>query len=317
LGAAICELTWREARNFQKEGGLRLAFGSGKYKFEVVEGWFKPPKGWNFGWIPAVACDLQGRVFVYSRSEHPLVILDPDGNFIDEWGIGILKDAHGIWIDAEGNVYCTDRNSHCVFKFNPKGELVMTLGTPGKPSERDGEPFNAPTDTVTVKPNDGNAPVAALFVSDGYRNFRVHKFTPDGQLIKSWGRQGSGPGEFNLPHCVRVDRYNRVWVCDRENRRIQIFDLEGNYLTEWRNLLRPNSLFFDPHDDVVYIAELEHRVSIWTLDCKLIASWGDGKPSEKAGEFLGGPHGIWVDAHGNLYVSEVLVNGRIQKFVRV
>jgi hypothetical protein len=102
LGAVICELTWHEARNFQKEGGLRLAFGSGKYKFEVVEGWFKPPKGWNFGWIPAVACDLQGRVFVYSRSEHPLVILDPDGNFIGEWGVGVLKDAHGIWIDADG-----------------------------------------------------------------------------------------------------------------------------------------------------------------------------------------------------------------------
>lgn len=136
-----------------------MAFGSDRYKFEVVEGWFKPPKGWHFGWIPAVACDFQGRVFVYSRSEHPLVILDSDGNFIDEWGVGILKDAHGIWIDAEGNVYCTERNNHCVFKFNPKGKLVMTLGTPGKPAEREGEPFNAPTDTVTVKPNNGNAPL--------------------------------------------------------------------------------------------------------------------------------------------------------------
>ncbi|MGQ9462098.1 MAG: hypothetical protein ACUVRR_03395, partial [Candidatus Fervidibacter sp.] len=103
----------------------------------------------------------------------------------------------------------------------------------------------------------------------------------------------------------------------RENRRVQIFDLDGNYISEWRGLLRPNSLFFDPQDDVVYIAELEHRVSIWTLDGELITSLGSGKSSDKPGEFLGGPHGIWVDAHGNLYVSEVLVPSRIQKFIRI
>lgn len=299
------------------KGVCLLPFGQGKYTYEVVEGWFKPPKDWAFGWIPAVACDSKGRVFVYSRSEHPLIILDRDGNFLEEWGKDILKDAHGIWIDPADNVYCTDRNSHCVFKFNPKGELVMTLGTPGKPSERDGEPFNQPTDAVTVKASDGSSLIAALLVSDGYGNSRVHKFTPEGRLIKSWGRQGSGQGEFNLPHCIRVDKYNRVWVCDRENNRIQIFDLDGNYLEERKGLIRPNAIFFDPNDDVVYVAELEHRLSIWTLDGELITSWGNGKPSEKPGEFLGGPHGIWVDKNGDLYVSEVLVSGRIQKFVRV
>ncbi len=292
-------------------------FGEGRFAFEVVPNWFKPPKGWVFGWIAAVACDARGRVFVYSRSEHPLVILDHDGNFLEEWGKEMLKDAHGLWIDAAGNVYCTERNRHCVFKFSPHGELLITLGTPDKPAEKDGEPFNKPTDAVTVGASDGSSPVQALFVSDGYGNARIHQFTPDGKLVKSWGRRGEGPGEFNLPHCVRVDRYQRIWVCDRENRRIQIFDMDGNYLTEWRGLLRPNALFFDPKDDVVYVAELEHRVSIWTLEGELIAQWGGGKPSEKPGEFLGGPHGIWVDERGDLYVSEVLVDGRIQKFVRV
>ncbi|MGQ9728892.1 MAG: peptidyl-alpha-hydroxyglycine alpha-amidating lyase family protein [Candidatus Fervidibacter sp.] len=294
-----------------------MVFGEGKYTFEVVERWFKPPKGWMFGWIPAVACNSKGQVFVYSRSEHPLIILSEDGEFLEEWGKDILKDAHGIWIDPTDHVYCTDRNTHCIFKFNPQGELVMTLGEPGKPAQQADAPFNKPTDAATVASDDGNAPVAALFVSDGYGNACVHKFTPDGRLIKSLGKPGIGIGEFNLPHCVRVDRYNRVWVCDRENRRVQIFDLDGNYISEWRGLLRPNSLFFDPQDDVVYIAELEHRVSIWTLDGELITSLGSGKSSDKPGEFLGGPHGIWVDAHGNLYVSEVLVPSRIQKFIRI
>lgn len=294
-----------------------MALGEGRYTYEVAVGWFKPPKGWTFGEIAAVACDRLGRIFAYSRSDHPLVILDPEGNFLEEWGKGILKDAHGIWIDPAGNVYCTDRNSHGVFQFTPQGKLVRTLGTPGKPATQSGKPFNKPTDAVTVPPADERNPISAILVSDGYGNDRIHKFTPEGQLIKSWGQRGSGRGDFHLPHCVRVDRYQRVWVCDRENRRIQIFDLDGNYLTEWRGLLRPNALFFDPHDDVVYVAELEHRVSIWTLDGELITCLGGGKPSEKPREFLGGPHGIWVDEQGNLYVSEVLVNERLQKFVRV
>ncbi len=287
-----------------------MAFGEGGYTYEVAEGWFKPPQGWRFGWIPAIACDSQDRVFVYSRSEHPLVIFDRDGNFIAEWGKEILKDAHGIWIDAEDNVYCTERNTHCVRKFNRHGALVMTLGTPGKPAERDGDPFNKPTDLAT-------ASTGELFVSDGYGNARVHKFTPDGRFIKSWGERGSGPGQFALSHCVRVDRYDRVWVCDRENRRLQIFGADGSYLTEWTGLLRPDTICFDPKDEVVYIAELEHQVSIWTLEGELIAKWGGGKPSEKPGEFLGGPHGIWVDSQGDLYVGEVQVEGRLQKFVRL
>jgi len=286
-----------------------MAFGAGRYTYEVAVGWGKLPEGWKWGWIPAVACDSQDRVFVYSRSEHPLVVFDREGNFLASWGEGILQDAHGIFIDAEDNVYCTERNTHCVRKFNKQGELVMTLGTPGKASERDGDPFNKPTDLA-------RASTGELFVSDGYGNARVHKYAPDGTLLKSWGERGSGPGQFALSHCVRVDRYDRVWVCDRENNRIQIFDPEGNFLTEWTGLLRPNTIYFDPHDEVVYIAELTQQVSLYTLNGELITRWGGARPSESPGEFLGGPHGIWMDSHGDLYVGEVLVEGRVQKFVR-
>lgn len=286
-----------------------MAFGSGRYTYELAVGWGKLPAGWKWGWIPAVACDSQDRVFVYSRSEHPLVVFDRDGNFLASWGEGILKDAHGIFIDAEDNVYCTERNTHCIRKFNKRGELVMTLGTPDQVAERDGEPFNKPTDLAM-------ASTGELFVSDGYGNARVHKYAPDGTLLKSWGERGSGPGQFALSHCVRVDKYDRVWVCDRENNRIQIFDTDGHFLTEWTDLLRPDTIYFDPNDDVVYIAELTHQVSIWTLDGDLITKWGGAQPSEKPGEFAAGPHGIWMDSHGDLYVGEVLMDGRLQKFVR-
>jgi streptogramin lyase len=203
-------------------------------------------------------------VYVYSRSQHPLVIFDREGGFLASWGDGILESAHGIYIDVDDNVYCTDHEAHCIYKFNPNGELVMTLGVPGQSGKTDGDPFNQPTDAAI-------ASTGELFVADGYGNARVHKFSPDGELLLSWGERGSGPGQFALPHCVRIDKHDRVWVCDRENNRVQTFDTDGRFLTGWTGLLRPDMVCFDPHDDVVYVAELTHQVSLFTLDGERIA----------------------------------------------
>jgi streptogramin lyase len=292
---------------------LTMTFGTGKYTYQAISGWGKPPEGWTWGWIPAVACDSQDRVYVYSRSENPLVVFDRDGNFLETWGDGILppKAAHGIYIDDDDNVYCIDNANHCVFKFNRDGELVMTLGTPGQRAEKDGEPFSGVTDLDV-------ASTGELFISDGYGNARVHKYSPDGELLLSWGERGDGPGQFALSHCVRIDKDDRVWICDRENNRLQIFDTDGNFLTEWTGLLRPNTIYFDPNDDVVYIAELTHQVSIYTLDRELITKWGGAESSEKPGEFRGGPHGLWMDSHGDLYMGEVElgIEGRMHKYVR-
>lgn len=276
--------------------------------FKAINNWGKLPDGWIWGWIPAVACDSRDRVYIFSRSEHHLVVFDHEGNFLDSWGEGVLRDAHGIYIDSEDNVYCTENSNHCIYKFNCRGDLVMTFGTPGRSAEKDGDPFNQPTDVAIASTGD-------LFVSDGYRNARIHKFSQDGKLLLSWGERGTGLGQFTLPHCVRVDRHDRVWVCDRENNRIQIFDLNGKFLTERTGLKRPATIFFDPKEDAVYIAELDYQVSIYTLDWELITQWG-GSPSDKPGEFLGCPHGIWMDSRGALYVSEVGVGGRLQKLVR-
>jgi sugar lactone lactonase YvrE len=185
----------------------------------------------------------------------------------------------------------------------------MTLGTPGQAGANDGDPFRKPTDVGIASNGD-------LFVSDGYENARVHKYSPDGKLLLSWGEWGDGHGQFGLSHCVRVDRFDRVWVCDRSNRRIQIFDLNGQYLSEWMGLAQPDTIFFDPDEDVVYIAELDQQVSIYTLDGRLLTQWGGQRKSDLPGEFRACPHGIWRDSHGDLYVGEVQTDARLQKFIR-
>jgi DNA-binding beta-propeller fold protein YncE len=284
-----------------------MPFGGSGYSYEVVEGWGQLPAGWTFGWIPAVAVDSQDRVYVYSRSEHPMVIFDREGRFLGSWGEEILKDAHGLFIDASDTFWCVERNTHCVHKLTADGKLLMTLGTPGQPGE-EGRPFRLPTDIAFSSSGE-------IFITDGYGNSRIHKYSPDGELLKSWGRPGSGPGEFNLPHGIRVDRQDRLLVCDRENNRIQIFNTDGEYLTEWGGFLQPDFIYIGP-DDTLYVSELRQRVSILTPDGERITDWGGGKSSARPGEFLACPHGIWCDSRGDLYVGEVQTDGRLQKFAR-
>ena len=284
-----------------------MVFGQGTHQYTVAENWWTLPEGWEFGWIPAVAVDSQDRVYVYSRSEHPMVVFDRDGNFIDSWGDDILKDAHGIFIDADDNIYCTERETHVMRKFTTDGELLMTLGTPDVPGG-EGEPFNLPTDLAL-------GPDGEMYISDGYGNARIHKYSPDGELIKSWGQPGTGPGEFDLPHCVRVDPRNRLMVADRENNRIQFFTLDGEYIEAWGDLLQPDTIYIDD-DDLVYIAELGQRISIMTLDGEVVSQWGSERGSTVPGEFLACPHGIWLDSHGDIYVGEVQADARLQKFIR-
>ena len=210
-----------------------MRVGQGDYQYEPVRDWAKLPSGWTFGWIPAIAVDSRDRVYVYSRSEHPMVVFDRDGNFLTSWGEDLLHNAHGLRIDAEDNLYCTEWKGHCVHKLTSDGELQWTLGTPGVPRPP-GLPFNLPTDLAI-------APDGCLFVSDGYGNAKVHKFSPDGVLLKSWGEPGTGPGQFDLVHDVWVDSEYLVYVCDRSNNRIQIFDGEGIYLREGPIHMGPTS----------------------------------------------------------------------------
>lgn len=284
-----------------------MTYGSGEFTYEVVEDWWTLPDGWSFGWIPAVAVDSKDQIYVYSRSDHPMIVLDKDGSFVKSWGDDVLKDAHGIYIDADDTVFCVERETHCMRTFTADGELLSTLGTPDQQGA-EGEPFNLPTDV-------GFDSSGMMYLTDGYGNARVHKYTGDGELVKSWGTKGTGPGEFDLPHCVRVDKHDRLLVADRENNRIQFFDTDGNYLHEWSGLHHPDTIYID--DEIVYIAELDQRLSIWTLDGEKLTEWGGGEPSTKPGEFVKCPHGIWLDSDKSIYVSEVQADARLQKFVRL
>lgn len=285
-----------------------MAFGSGDYTYDVVEDWWSPPNGWTFGVITGVACDSEDRVYVYSRSDHPMIVCDRDGSFMDSWGEGILTDSHGILIDEDDTVYCVERMTHCMYKFRRNGELLMTVGTPDRAAAA-GEPFNKPTDIDFDSSG-------FMYITDGYGNSRVHKFTPDGTLVKSWGEAGSGPGQFNLPHCVRIDKHDRLLVADRPNDRIQFFNTDGAFLHEWTGLHWPDGIFIDDDAEVVYVAEHGYRVSIWTFDGTKITEWGRGEESDVPGEFKWRPHGIWVDSQGDVYVTEVEGGPRIQKFAR-
>ncbi|MFQ5860555.1 MAG: peptidyl-alpha-hydroxyglycine alpha-amidating lyase family protein [Dehalococcoidia bacterium] len=295
-----------------------MLVGSGKLTYEVAEGWGRLPPGWVWDQVPAVAVDSRDRVHVFSRGLHPVMVFDRDGNLLTSWGEGLFDDPHGICIGPDDHIYLVDRGAHVVMKFTPEGQLLMTLGKRGQPSEGGepfvrlgrtispgGEPFNLPTDVAL-------SPAGEIYVSDGYGNSRVHRFSPDGRLLLSWGTAGDGPRQFNLPHSVWIDQYGRVYVADRENHRIQLFTPEGEYLTQWTGFRQPCKIFMDA-EEYIYVAELGHRVSILDRDGQLQARWGgEGKAP---GQFIGS-HGIWADSRGDIYVGEALQGQRVQKFVR-
>ena len=292
-----------------------MLFGQGDYTYDYHTDWANLDSAYHEGWVPGVACDSKDRVFIYSRSEKPLNVYDRDGKHLATWGENVLTPnfAHGIFIDKKDNVLVTDATDHAIYKFSPTGELLLTLGTPGQPGTNKGDPFNRPTDIAIASNGD-------IIVSDGYVNHHVHRYTATGEHVCSWGGEGDGPVQFTISHTVRVDAQDRIWDCDRENCRIQIFDLDGNFLDEWTDLLRPNNIFIDNHAGVLYIAELGRRISIWNIETReLLSSWGGGaEPSEVPGEFLGGPHGIWVDSRGDIYAGEVERGdeGTMHKYIR-
>ena len=290
--------------------------GAGARVYEQVEDWEKLPEGWVLGQT-AIVTDSQDRVYLFNRSDHPLIVLDRDGKFLNSWGEGDLPDAHGMFIDADDNLYMPVKNSHVVLKYSPDGNLLMTMGDWDKPSDtgwtgnvndpakQAAGPFNRPSDIALDASGD-------LYISDGYGNSRVHKFTSDGKLLFSWGEPGkTGPGEFHVPHGVWVHTDGRVFVADRENNRIQIFDAEGKYLDEWGGLARPCDIYID-EDEVLYVPELDGFMSILSIDGDIIASWG----SPLDAGWGNGSHAVWMDSHGDLYVNQNVEGHRLVKYIR-
>jgi len=205
--------------------------------YKVDPNWPQRPENMPWAGTPGVAVDAKDQVWVFTRANPPVQVYTAEGKFVRAWGsdlIGVTPtgmSSHGIEIDSQGMIWLVDAGQHVVLQCTPEGKLLKTLGTRGEPG-CDETHFNRPTD-VAITP-DGE-----VFVSDGYGNSRVVHFDSRGKFVKAWGKLGTGPGEFSLVHAVALDSKGRVYVADRNNARVQVFDPDGKFLAQWQNLLVP------------------------------------------------------------------------------
>jgi DNA-binding beta-propeller fold protein YncE len=300
--------------------------GQPPFRYEARADWDRRPAGYTWKEVAGVATDSRDRVYVFNRGDHPLLIFDRDGAFLTSWGEGEFHRPHGITIGPDDAVYLTDDFGHTVRKYTTEGRLLMTLGT-GQPSDtgatsvdyrtirRAGPPFHYPTNVALAANGD-------LFISDGYGNARIHHFTPDGRLLKSWGEPGAGPGQFHIPHGLAIDRDGLIYVADRENSRIQIFTQHGEFVSERTEIARPCQVAFDAAGNL-YVAEVGYRAGMWpgthpphenptggrisifAPDGRLLSRWGGGDDPTAPGDFFA-PHDLCLDSRGDVYLGEVV-----------
>ena len=296
---------------------------------EVVPSWPQLPKEHVLGLCAGVDVDAQNRVFVFHRSgrkwsnpfpTEPIVaptvsVIDgATGKLLSTWGAGRFIMPHGLTVDHEGNVWLTDVGLHQVFKCTPDGEVLLTLGEARVPGD-DKAHFNLPTDVAVL-------PEGSFYVSDGYKNTRVMKFAADGRFEFEWGTKGkSEPGEFNLPHGVAVDARGRVYVCDRENLRVQVFDAKGAFLDQWKGSHIGKPYGIATHGDSIFIIDgglpslkQAERGKVVELDATGRVLDTFGSYGSDLGQFRLG-HDIAVGPDGAVYTAEG-TGERVQKFVR-
>jgi len=285
--------------------------------YRVDEGWAKLEQGRKWGAAVGVDIDRDGKsVWVFDRCAtaddcsgsnlDPIQKFDASGKLVTSFGAGMFNYPHALHIDRDNNVWVSDGRAkmngkgHTVMKFSPEGRLLMTLGKPGVAGDGP-DTFNGPSDVLV-------APDGSIFVADGHgndTNARIVKFTNDGKFIKTWGKRGSAPGEFDTPHALAMDSAGRLFVGDRSNNRIQIFDQEGNFLAEWRQFGRPSGLYIDKND-MLYVADANSNPMN-----NPGFNWGIRFGSVKDGKVIGyipwhemnTLEGVAVDDAGNVYAG--------------
>lgn len=301
--------------------------------FHVMPDWERLPPGNRHGDVVGVGVDSRDRVFMLTRRDARVLVLEADGAFVRSFGEDVLTErAHGLTIDAEDFVYTVDDGDHTVRKWSPDGTLLMTLGTPNVPSDtgydrrssasiqRVGRPFNRPTNAATAANGD-------IYVADGYGNARIHRFAGDGKLLGAWGEPGRGPGQFVVPHGIWIAD-ERVFVADRENDRIQVFSLGGELLEIWDHVQRPTAIYVDGRG-LMYISSLWWRggeddlggmprrydlpggVYVLDLDGNVLLHWCSADRCAP-GAFVA-PHCITADSRGDVYVGEVTWTFGVQR----
>jgi hypothetical protein len=292
--------------------------------YEVDPTWPERRKDVVWGGMSGIAVDSRDNVWVLSRANPFVQVYQADGKFLQSWGEVLFGSPHMLALDSQGNVWVTDTRNHVVVQCSPEGKALRTLGTPGEPG-CDERHFDKPTDVVVTPKGD-------VFVTDGYGNARVVHFDKNGKFVKSWGKLGTGPGEFNLPHAIALDSRGRLYVADRNNARIQVFDQRGKFLDQWRNIVVPCALWMTkadelwvcgtspmtwrPEDNVLGYPPKDQLLMKFNTSGKLLQLWSvpkgeDGK--EQPGD-LNWAHGLATDSKGNLYVVDVK-GKRVQKFV--
>lgn len=298
-------------------------------RFEVVHGWPTLPGGEILGQATGVGTDRKDNVWVFHRAgrewsepmpaepiDAPTVAVfdGRSGKMLQSWGANRFIMPHGLTVDSRDNVWLTDVGTHQVFKFSPEGRLLMTLGE-RRVSGSDHTHFNLPTDVAVL-------PDGSFYVSDGYANTRVVKFAADGRYQFEWGKRGTGPGEFDLPHAIAVDHRGRVYVADRSNARVQVFSPTGRFIQQWkgREFGRPYSVAIATADRAVVVdgGDQPERgpdrsgAALVNLDGRILGKFG--RFGNQDGQFRLA-HDVAVDRSGNVYVVDAW-GQRVQKFVR-
>ena len=274
-----------------------------KLAYQVDPDWPQLPAGRNFSETAGIAVDAKENVYVFHRGEDPILVFDKNGKYLRSMAKGMFSRPHGVHIDNEGNVWAVDDGSHVVVKMDSTGRVRMVLGRLGDPAEKP-DRFNRPTD-IAMAPN------GDFYVSDGYGNSRVVKFSKEGKFLKAWGKKGVGESEFNIPHTVTVDKEGLVYVGDRENFRIQVFDGDGNFLRQWNHVGSPWGLDITEDQKLFMTDGHNNRVVKLDLDGGILGVLGEFGKLPGRFNFC---HHIAAGASGAFYTSEIL-NWRAQKFV--
>lgn len=290
-----------------------MQVGAGAYRYEVNGDFAKLPAGEAFGMISRVTTDSQGNLYVFQRKDPAVQVFDREGRWLRSWGTGAFKRPHGLRI-VDDVMYMTDQHANVALIYSLDGKLLREIGNRDQPSDtgctdwhvlplRAAGPFNHPTEMMP-------GPNGDLYVTDGYRNTRVHRFNSRGELLQSWGQPGkSAPGEFHLVHSLAIDPAGLLYVCDRANARVQIFKPDGTFVGMWTGMGGPNDIARDANG-VFYLCEQAGKDSGPAISVR------DGQGAVLARWEVPPVHGMGIDAQGNIYAG-ITQEKRIARFAPV
>ena len=291
-----------------QENTCRVLFQSGDFTYELIHDWVKWPSDMENAAVCGIVGTKEGTVLAATRSKkYPICELDQQGNLIRSFGedLGFAR-THGISLEEDGTIWCCDDQSSVIYHLTREGKVLRQLGEKGVFSDsgydptvrwphdlytnvRAAEPFNRPTKLM-------QSPWGDYYCTDGYGNTAIHRFDKDLNLIRTWGGPGNTPGKFRLPHNLAFDCKGRIWICDRENFRVQIFDREGEYLTELDRLGYPSEVC--SYKEYIYLCEGDGQVSIYNMEFERIAVIGYPGCFARI-------HSIGMDRNGNIYLGRI------------